>query len=145
LLIKIMIARWIQPVLLFLNLAAITACAIILHLIWWHETTPAPAPAPVKWDYSEFEFDDSRHNPYPGHNIIIFFNQDQTNLDWKTNTKFTDAVTLNSLEETLSKLGEDGWELAWTDGNRCLVKRTERDDRRHDGFSIQYVPEQTKP
>jgi DNA-directed RNA polymerase subunit RPC12/RpoP len=125
--------------LLFLNLAATIAGGAFVFLIWQKQQQP---PVPMRWDVKEFEFTGYSHKD-------VF----DEKIDWHATLTFSDMAGNNSLnikqtgEESafsadyiLDRLGNDGWELAWSDGTRYIVKRPQG-KWLHEFFDVSYKEE----
>jgi hypothetical protein len=105
----------------------ITASAAVVCAVFIYQATHQPQleTAQASWEYSEFEFPSSSR----GMSITYY------EFDQKLNETKSDPRPVIAADETLSVLGRDGWQLAWTDGDHYLVKRQEG-NWKHSSFSV---------
>lgn len=110
----------------FITASAAVVCAI---LIYQATHRPELETAQPSWEYSEFEYASSAREM-----SITYYDWKPTPSDQLNQIK-SEPRRVISADETLSVLGRDGWQLAWTDGNRYLMKRPEG-NWRHTSFSV---------
>lgn len=131
---------WLALMLQSITAFAAIDCAVILF-VGMHQS-----PAPVRWDYQSFEYD--------GKNIL---HSESSAENYYLSVVFADvvAVTTNgnqfaglklvedrprmvsSASSILNTIGSDGWELAWSDGEKFIVKRPSG-KWRHEYFNVEY-------
>lgn len=104
---------------LFLQSLSAAGIITLVILAARHELA---AQKKINWDYSAFEFTphpDRAPDGQPYRNMLVYMDWDKSPLDLKESGSEEEI----SLDGTLSTLGADGWQLAWTDGTKCIVKR----------------------
>jgi hypothetical protein len=129
--------------LLFLNLAATIAGGAFVFLIWQRQQQP---PVPVRWDVSEFTFTGYSHKDdydekIRWHAMLTFSHIDVGNGFKVIQDRSEDATSADTI---LDRLGDDGWELAWSDGTRYIVKRPQG-KWLHEFFDVNYEQETNTP
>jgi hypothetical protein len=130
---KFYIRSPILTFLTFLNLLVALAIGVFIFLIWQKQQQP---PVPVRWDVSSFEFS----APFPHdefssqkYKMMLRFG-DLHGLDAASATTTTPEQEI-SADGILDRIGNDGWELAWTDGKTYIVKRPQG-QWYHDYFEV---------
>lgn len=113
----------LQTFFTFLNFTATTTAAFFLFLVLHQQKTP------VEWKYEEFQYGHS-----DSYMAITYYDSEPTTSD-PFNLVKSDPRRVISADETLSVLGRDGWQLAWTDGTRYLMKRSQGKWAHH-SFSV---------
>jgi len=126
--------------LLFLNLAATIAAVAFVYLIWKKQQQP---PVPVRWDVKEFTFTGYSHkddldDTKVWHAFLTFSDGSYENNNFTVKSDPPESAF--DADEILDRIGNDGWELAWSDGTRYIVKRPQGNWRR-EFFDVTYKEE----
>jgi hypothetical protein len=114
---------------------ASAACAVLIYLIWQR-----PVPQPPTWDVSEFEFTGAHHDDdfdkTKTYNAVLILSSSHF-INGEIQIKQDGEEPAYGADQVLDRLGSDGWELAWSDGQRYIVKRPQG-KWRHDFFEVEY-------
>ncbi len=102
-------------------LCILAAAALLAGCHRQPQPTPPPAPsAMVRYEFNQFDFHESQRADWDSNTWMYCY------LLEYTRTNGPQLVASNRVYDAgsvMDYLGRDGWDLAWTDGHRFLVKR----------------------
>lgn len=130
--------NWLLPLACWLAVLFLAANCVIGFLSLKRSHA---APQPQTWDYTEFTFDEEHGKPWLDSNDKDGWHRyRQTLVFYKFGGEKSYEVSSHSayrIHDILDSIGSHGWELAWLDGTRYIVRRV-RGHWNSDHFSITY-------
>jgi hypothetical protein len=124
---------------IFLHLIGLANLVALGFICWIGWQILQAQRTPTTWDYAVFTFDGT--TTMPDNDAQLCFRWGDLNGLDAANVKYGWARRIFNVDDILSAVGEDGWELSWKDGNDYIVRRP-NGNWKHDFFSVQFLKPQ---